>query len=66
MQTRCLQQDELGVAPVHHAVNAVAGGLGLVRNDGDLLAHQRVGQAGLAHVGSSAHGDHSGFCDVHR
>ena len=64
VQTRCVQQNELGVTPVHHAVNAVAGGLGLVRNDGDLLAHQRVGQAGLAHVGPSAYRDHRRFRNV--
>ena len=61
VQTRRIQQDILGIAPVHHAVNAVAGGLGLVRHDGDLLAHQRVGQTGLAHIGPSAYGDHRRF-----
>ena len=55
---------KLGVAVVHHAVNAVAGGLGLVGHDGDLLAHQSVGQAGLTHIGSAANGDHSGFGNV--
>ena len=66
VQARRVQQHELGVAPVHHAVDAVAGGLGLLGYNGDLFAHQRVGQAGLAHIGPSAHGDHGSFCDVHR
>ena len=64
VQARRIQQDILGIAPVHHAVNTVAGGLGLVRHDGDLLAHQCVGQAGLAHVGPSAYRDHRGFRNV--
>ena len=67
VQPRGIQQHELRVPPVHHAVNAVAGGLGLTRHDGDLLPHQGVGQAGLAHIGPPAHGDHSGFFDfIHR
>ena len=66
VQARCVQQHELGVAPVHHAIDAVAGGLGLLGYNGDLFAHQRVGQAGLAHIGPSAHGDHGSFRDVHR
>ena len=66
VQARRIQQHILGITPVHHAVNAITGGLGLVRNNVDLLAHQGVGQAGLAHIGPSAHGDHCGFCDVHR
>ena len=64
VQTRCVQQHILGVPPVHHAVNAVSRGLGLIGHNGDLLPHQGVGQAGLAHIGPSAHGDHSGFCNV--
>ena len=63
VQARRIQQDELGVAPVHYTVDAVSGGLGLVGDDGDLLTHQGVGETGLAHVGPSAHGDHSGFGD---
>ena len=65
VEARGIQQDELGVSPVHHAVDAVAGGLGLVGNDGHLLPHQRVGEAGLAHVGAAADGDHGGFRNVH-
>ena len=57
-------RDILGVLPVYHAVDAVPGGLGLVGDDGDFLAHQGVGQAGLAHVGPSAHGDHGDVFDV--
>ena len=64
VQARGVQQHILGVSPVHHAVNPVTGGLGLVGDDGDLLPHQGVGEAGLAHVGPSADGDHGGFRDV--
>ena len=64
VQSRRIQQNVLGVLPIHNAVDPVPGCLGLVGNDGDLFAHQRVGQAGLAHVGPSANGDHGGFCNV--
>ena len=64
VQARGVQQHKLGILPVHHAVDPVAGGLGLIGHDGDLLPHQGVGEAGLAHIGPPADGDHSGFCDV--
>ena len=66
VQTRRIQQHKLRIAAVDHAVNAVACGLRLVGHNGDLLAHQGVGQAGLAHIGPAADGNHGGFCDVHR
>ena len=66
VEARGVQKNKLGVLPVDHAVDAVPGGLGLVGDDGDFLAHQGVGQAGLAHVGAAADGNHGGFCDVHR
>ena len=59
-----VQQDILGVLPVHHTVDPVPGGLGLVGDDGDLLPHQRIGEAGLAHIGPAADGDHSNVFDV--
>jgi hypothetical protein len=64
VEARGVQQDELGVPPVHHAVDAVAGGLGLVGDDGHLLPHQGVGEAGLAHIGPSADGDHGHIFDL--
>ena len=63
VEARSVQQDELGVPPLHHAVNTVVGGLGLVGDDSDLLPHQGVGQAGLAHIGPSADGDHGDIFD---
>ena len=64
VQAGGVQEDELGVAPVHHTVNAVPGSLGLVGDDGDFFPHQGVGEAGLAHVGPAADGDHGSFFDV--
>ena len=64
METGSVQQDVLGVPPVHHAVDAVPGGLGLVGDDGDFFAHQGVGQAGLAHVGPSADRNHGDVLDI--
>ena len=65
VESRRVEQHVLRVAAVHHAVNAVARGLGLVRHDGDLLAHKGVRQAGFADVRPSADSDHSGFRFVH-
>ena len=64
VQTRRIQQNELRIVPVDDAVNAVAGGLGLVGDNSYLLPHQGVGQAGLAHIRPAADGDHSGFRNV--
>ena len=61
VEARGIHKDELGVAPVQDAADPVPGGLGLVGDDGDLLAHQGIRQGGLAHVGPSANGDHTGF-----
>ena len=61
-----VEQDELDIVPVHHAVDPVARGLRLVGDDGDLLAHKRVRQARLAHVRPPADGDHGSSFDFHR
>ena len=65
VEARRIEQDILRVAAVHHAVDAVARGLGLIRHDGDLLAHKGVRQAGFAHIRPSADGDHSSLRFVH-
>ena len=56
-----VDKDELGIAAGDDAADAVTGGLGLVGNDGDLLADQIVGQGGLTDVGTAGNGNHSGF-----
>ncbi len=38
---------------VNYALNAVARGLRLGRDDGQLLAHERIEQSGLARVGAA-------------
>ena len=65
VEARRIKQYILRVAAVHHAVDAVARGLGLVGDDSDLLAHKGVGQAGFTDVRPSADGDHSSLCFVH-
>ena len=66
VKARGVEQDELRIALGHDAVDAVARGLRLIGDNGDLLADERVGQAGLADVRTSAEGDHGGFCLLHR
>ena len=61
VKTRRIHEDELRVAAVDDGADAVARRLGLVRDDGDLLAQQGVCERGLADVRPSADGDHSGF-----
>ena len=60
VQTRGVEHDQLGVRPVHDAAHDPPGGLRLARGDDDLLAHQRVGQRGLAGVRSPDEGDEPG------
>ena len=48
---RGVQKQELGLGPVDDAQEAVPGGLGLGRGDGQLVPHQPVQQGGFAHVG---------------
>src|SRR5690606_11669334 len=48
-----VHQGDLRVRAVHHPEDPVAGGLGLVADDGELLAGQPVEQGALAHVGAA-------------
>src|SRR5690606_36709495 len=52
-----VDKDELLVFAGENAVYAVAGGLRLARDDGDLAADQGIGQGGLAHVGAAHEGN---------
>ena len=61
MITGGIHKNKLGILPGDDAADPVAGGLGLIGNDGDLLANQVIGQGGLAHIGPSGNGDHGGF-----
>ena len=49
---RSVEKDELIVAARFNARNAVARGLGLGRNDGDLLSQNAVEQGRFSHVGA--------------
>mmetsp|Transcript_15309 Transcript_15309/g.36443 ORF Transcript_15309/g.36443 Transcript_15309/m.36443 type:complete len:329 (+) Transcript_15309:459-1445(+) len=57
LETRRVDEDELGLVHGAHAGDAVTGGLGLVGRDADLLAHQRIEQRGLADIGPTDDGD---------
>jgi hypothetical protein len=45
---------------IYKALNAMARGLGLVRNNGHLLAYQGVEKRGLSRIGPTDDGDESG------
>ena len=60
VQAGGVHHDDLGFLAVHNAAHGVAGGFRLVGGDGDLLAHQRVGQRGLAGVGPAHDGHEAG------
>ena len=53
VQTGRVDEHDLRILAVHQAADGVAGGLGLVSRDGDLVPHQRVGQGGLARIGAA-------------
>ena len=61
MEARGVQKDILRVAQLHHGGDAVAGGLGFIGNNGDLLPHDGVGEGGFTHIGPTADGNHSSF-----
>ena len=56
-----IHEDILDILTGHDAADAVTGGLGLVGNDGDLLANEEIRQSGLAHIGAATNGDHCSF-----
>lgn len=60
VQAGRVDEDDLRVLAVDQAADGVAGGLGLVSRDGDLLPHQRVGQGGLASIGAADKGHEAG------
>ena len=45
---------------MNYALNAVARGLRLGRDDGQLLAHERIEQCGLARVGAAENANETG------
>ena len=55
-----IQEHHLPVITGHNAHDAVAGGLGAVGDDGDLLADEGVHQRGLAHIGTANDGHKTG------
>src|SRR5256885_15194642 len=57
LEARCIDEDELRRGTRANARDAVARGLRLARGDADLLAHQRIHQRGLAHIGLADDGD---------
>ncbi len=60
VQAGRVDEDDLCILAVDQAADGVAGGLGLVSRDGDLLPHQGVGQGGLAGVGAADEGHEAG------
>ena len=60
VDARGVEEHHLGPGAVHHGQDAVAGRLGLVGDDRDLLADQAVHEGGLAHVGPADHRHEAG------
>ena len=54
-------QDDLSVFAIQDALNAIAGGLGLGRDDGDFLADEGIDECGFARVGAAYDCDETGF-----
>ena len=60
VEPRRVGEDDLGLVGGPDGADVPARGLGLVRDDRDLLPHQPVDQGGLADVGPAHHRDHPG------
>ena len=56
-----VNQDDLGVFAIEDALNAIAGGLRLGRDDGDFLADESIDEGGFARVGATDDCDEAGF-----
>lgn len=50
VDARSIYEDDLGVVAIEDALNAVAGGLGFGRDDGDFLADKSIDEGGFARV----------------
>ncbi len=61
VEARGVDEDELRIAAVDDGADAVAGGLGFMGYDGDLLADERVGKRGLADIRPPGDRDHRCF-----
>jgi hypothetical protein len=57
---RGVQKNHLGGGPVNHSQDPVAGGLGLFRSNGNLLAQHAVEQGGFSRIGGSENGHKAG------
>ena len=56
-----VDENDLRVVAIQDALNAIARGLRLGRNDGDFAADERIDERGFAGVGAADNGDESGF-----
>ena len=56
VQARCINKHDLRIRSMMDSTNSGAGGLRLIRNDGDLDSTNRVYKRGLANVGSTNKG----------
>ena len=48
--SRCIDKDKLRAGPMHDTQNAVAGGLGLFRSNGNFFTQHSVEQRGFAGI----------------
>ena len=62
VETGGIHKDELGIVLGQDAADPVAGGLGFIGNNGDLLANQMICKCGLAHIGPSGDGYNRSSC----
>ena len=66
LKTRRIHEHKLRSPQRADAGDAVARGLRLARGDADLLAHQRIHQRGLAHIGLAHDGNHAAALAFYR
>ena len=59
MDVRRIEEEDLGGGEGLDPQNSVPGGLGLGRNDGNLLTHEAIEEGGFAYIGPPYDGDNA-------
>ena len=66
VQTGGVDKNNLIIGTMEYTADLIAGGLGTVGHDGDLLAHHGIDQCGFAYIASANESNKTGFVFLHK